>query len=169
MTDKGTSREATQFCYLYCQEYSREQHFQEYSYRLQLIQDNNTYWNSQFNILEYVHYLKDTIFQYSKDFPNPKYKDDILTVKEQETLTIIQTFLRKLKIATKAYESSSQCLDVIIPIIDYILTQFEYFRTKYADYEVLGLMFQSSQTKMTKYYQLSDSSPTYVYALVLNP
>ncbi len=81
---------------------------------------------------------------------------------------IVNDFLEQLKIATKVVESSNQCLDIVLPIMDFVLDQFEKAREKYTDHDILGPMFQSSWQKMTKYYKLTDDSPVYVCAL-LNP
>ena len=147
----------------------REQLFWEYSHRLQLVRDNNTWWNSWYNMLERALDLKDAIIQYSEDYPDDLYKLDILTEEEWETIDTIMTFLQKLKMATKAAESSNSCLDVILPLIDFVLSQFEAAKVKYANDDILSPMVNSGWAKMDQYYQLTDQSPAYAVALVLNP
>jgi hypothetical protein len=43
--------------------------------------------------------------------------------------------------ATKAVESLNQCLDVVLPIMDFVLNQFKKVRVRYADHDILGPMF----------------------------
>ncbi len=71
--------------------------------------------------------------------------------------------------ATKAIESLNSCLDVVLPVIDFVLSEFKVARIKFADDPILGPMFNSRWTKMTKYYQLTDRSLVYAITLVLNP
>jgi hypothetical protein len=53
--------------------------------------------------------------------------------------------------------------------MDFILKQFEIFKKKHKDYTVLTPMFNSGWVKMEKYYTLTNNSPTYFAAIVLNP
>ncbi len=70
---------------------------------------------------------------------------------------------------TKAIKSLNSCLDVVLPVMDFVLSEFKAARIKFVDDLILGPMFNSRWTKMTKYYQLIDRSLVYTIALVLNP
>src|SRR6266536_5753105 len=120
-------------------------------------------------MLERALNLRSSIDLYYEAYPDDEYKGDILTDGEWVTLTIVKIFLEKLKMATKAIESSNSCLDVVLPVMDFVLSEFKAARIKFADDPILGPMFNSGWTKMTKYYQLTDRSPAYAIALVLNP
>ena len=74
-----------------------------------------------------------------------------------------------MKQATKILESSSRSLDLILPMIDYVLKQFEQVREKYKDGPILTPMLQSGWSKFVDYYHLTDESYTYITALILNP
>ena len=107
-------------------------------------------------MLEHALDLKDVIIQYSEDYPNDLYTLNILTEEEWETINTIMTFLQKFKMATKAAESLNSCLDVILPLMDFVLSQFEATKVKYANNNILSLMVNSGWAKMDQYYQLTD-------------
>jgi hypothetical protein len=65
--------------------------------------------------------LKDAILEYYDNYPDNAYTGDILIDEDWATLEKIKGFLEKLKMATKAVESSNQCLDIILPVMDYVL------------------------------------------------
>jgi hypothetical protein len=71
--------------------------------------------------------------------------------------------------ATKIVESWNQCLDIILPVMDYVLKQFESAKDDFVDDDILALMLNSSWSKFDKYYRLTEESPAYTAALVLNP
>jgi hypothetical protein len=85
------------------------------------------------------------------------------------TLEKMKGSLEKLKMATKAVESSNQCLDIILPVMDYVLKQFESAKEDFTDNDILAPMLNSGWSKFDKYYLLTDGSPTYTATLVLNP
>lgn len=47
--------------------------------------------------------------------------------------------------------------------------KFEEFKTRYQGDKIVGPMFNSGWSKMEKYYSLTDETPAYVAALVLDP
>jgi hypothetical protein len=71
--------------------------------------------------------------------------------------------------ATKACESKKSTLDLVLPLMDYILALFEKLKAEFKDNPIFSPMFNSGWAKMDKYYRLSDSTPVYVAALVLHP
>jgi hAT family protein len=53
--------------------------------------------------------------------------------------------------------------------MDFILEQFEQFKERYKSDKIMGAMFNSGWAKMEKYYNMTDESPSYIVALVLDP
>jgi hypothetical protein len=147
----------------------REQQFWELSHGLRLARDNKTRWNSWYNMLQVALNLKDAILEYYDNYPDNAYTGDILIDEDWATLEKIKGFLEKLKMATKAVESSNQCLDIILPVMDYVLKQFESAKDDFVDDDILAPMLNSGWSKFDKYYRLTEESPAYTAALVLNP
>ena len=52
--------------------------------------------------------------------------------------------------------------------MDFILGKFEEGKTEFEDHPQLSKMFNSRWAKLNKYYQLTDETPVYIVALVLN-
>jgi hypothetical protein len=113
--------------------------------------------------------LKDAILEYYDNYPDNAYARDILTDEDWATLEKIKGFLEKLNMATKAVESSNQCLDIILPVMDYVLKQFESAKDGSVGDAILAPMLNSGWSKFDKYYRLTEESPAYTAALVLNP
>jgi hypothetical protein len=120
-------------------------------------------------MLERALLLKDAILKYYKTYPNTSYKGDILNKDEWHVLANIKKFLDKMKQATKVLKSSNQCLNLVLPVMDYVLKQFESARAKYSSDPILTPMLQSGWSKFVDYYHLTNESPAYTIALVLNP
>ena len=53
--------------------------------------------------------------------------------------------------------------------MDFILKKFEDMKAQFSDHPQLSKMFNSGWSKLDKYYALTDETPIYVAALVLNP
>ena len=66
-------------------------------------------------------------------------------------------------------ESSVSTLDHVLPAMDYILEQFEQMKDKYRNNKTMASMFNSGWAKMEKYYNMTDESPAYVAAIILDP
>ena len=120
-------------------------------------------------MLERALLLKDAILEYYETYPDTSYEGDILDKDEWQVLTNIKEFLDKMKQATKVLESSNQCLDLVLPVMDYVLKQFESARAKYSSDLILVPILQSGWSKFVDYYRLTNESPAYTIALVLNP
>jgi hypothetical protein len=71
--------------------------------------------------------------------------------------------------ATKAVEFSTQCLNIILPVMNYVLKQFESAEDDLVDDDILAPILNSGWFKFDKYYLLTNGSPTYTATLVLNP
>jgi hypothetical protein len=53
--------------------------------------------------------------------------------------------------------------------MDFILGKFEDGKEQFKDHLQLSKMFNSGWSKLDKYYQMTEDTPIYVAALVLNP
>ena len=53
--------------------------------------------------------------------------------------------------------------------MDFILKPFKEGKEKYKGDKTMVLMYNSRQVKMEKYYKMTNKSPTYITALVLDP
>jgi hypothetical protein len=82
---------------------------------------------------------------------------------------MIHEFLDLLSQTTLALESKNATMDAVLPAIDYILEQFEEFKQKHKHNPILAPMFNSRWAKMDKYYNLTNESPVYIAAIILNP
>ena len=69
----------------------------------------------------------------------------------------------------KALESNESSLDNVLTAMDYILDRFKAMKEQYKDNPIMTSMVNSGWSKMEKYYNLTDKSPAYIIALVLNP
>jgi len=52
--------------------------------------------------------------------------------------------------------------------MDFILKQFEQFKEDYKDNKLLASMFNSRWAKIEKYYKITDKSPAYIAAIILD-
>jgi hypothetical protein len=69
-------------------------------------------------------------------------KDQLIDV-EWDTVQKIKEFLEKLKMTTKVCESRYSTLDLVLPLMDYILAQFERFKENNQNDVIMALMFNS--------------------------
>jgi hypothetical protein len=81
----------------------------------------------------------------------------------------IKTFLEKLKMTTKALESSFATLDNVLLAMDFVLAQFEAGKEAATNDPMMAPMYNSGWAKLDKYYCLTNESPAYVTAVVLHP
>ncbi|RKK83885.1 hypothetical protein BFJ68_g17402 [Fusarium oxysporum] len=94
---------------------------------------------------------------------------DELSSEDWIILEKIKSFLEKLKMTTKALESSFATLDNVLLAMDFVLTQFEAGKEAYIDDPIMAPMYNSGWAKLDKYYRLTDESPAYIAAIVLHP
>jgi hypothetical protein len=95
--------------------------------------------------------------------------EDKLSDSDWTILCNIYKFLNQLIQTTLALESSVSTLDNILPAIDFILKQFEQAKEAYKYDKTMALIFNSGWAKMEKYYNITDKSPAYITAIILNP
>jgi hAT family C-terminal dimerisation region/Domain of unknown function (DUF4413) len=147
------------------------QKFLKLSKGLRLARDNKTRWNSWAKALKVAlsEPIHDAIDAYFEQYIDDECRLDELAEEEWELLGYIQEFLESIAQTTKALESNSSTLDVVLPAMDFILGKFEEGKAKFKDHPSLSKMFNSGWSKLDKYYQLTEETPVYIAALVLNP
>ncbi|OBS15909.1 hypothetical protein FPOA_27961 [Fusarium poae] len=94
---------------------------------------------------------------------------DELSSEDWIILEKIKSFLEKLKMTTKALESSFATLDNVLLAMDFVLAQFEAGKEACIDDPIMAPMYNSGWARLDKYYRLTDESPAYVAAIVLHP
>ncbi len=147
----------------------REQQFWELSNGLRLARDNSTRWNSWYTMLATALNLQDAIDKFCKRFTEKEMEQDILNANDWLVIRDIKFFLEKIKESTKAMESPDSGLELTLPNMEYILNLFETNKTLNANHPVMGPMLNSGWLKFEKYYKLTDESPAYAAAVLLNP
>jgi hypothetical protein len=149
----------------------RMQKFLALSKGKRLSRDNKTRWNSWAKALKIAtsHPCYEAIQAYFEEYIDEECKLDELTKEEWELLRHIQEFLDAISQTTKALESNLVTLNNVLPAMDFILTQFEEGKKRFKDHPQLSKMFNSGWGKLNKYYILTEDTPIYVAALVLNP
>jgi hypothetical protein len=89
-------------------------------------------------LLEPIH---NAINAYFEQYIDNKCHLDELTKEEWELLGYIQEFLESIAQTTKALKSNSSILDIVLPVMDFILGKFEDGKAKFKDHLSLNKMF----------------------------
>ncbi|KAF6518360.1 hypothetical protein HZS61_002438 [Fusarium oxysporum f. sp. conglutinans] len=147
----------------------RSQKFLTISHNRKLARDNDTRWSSWYNMLRVALNLRDAIDGYFNKWMELDCAGDELSSEDWIILEKIKSFLEKLKMTTKALESSFATLDNVLLAMDFVLAQFEAGKEAYIDDPIMAPMYNSGWAKLDKYYRLTDESPAYVAAIVLHP
>jgi hypothetical protein len=133
--------------------------------------DNKTRWNSLAKMCKRA--LTSPVFEAIQSYLDRHSSDtvaqDALSADEWETLRQIHEFLDLLSQTTLGLESSTSTLDAVLPAMDFILEQYEQFKTRHIGHVALSSMFNSGWAKMNKYYSKTNESSAYIAAIVLNP
>ncbi|KID80838.1 transposase-like protein [Metarhizium guizhouense ARSEF 977] len=147
----------------------RSQKFLALSRNRKLARDNDTRWSSWHTMLQTALSLRDAIDGYFNKWMEADCAGDELSAEDWIILEKIKSFLEKLKMTTKALESSFATLDNVLLAMDFMLAQFEAGKEAHVDDPMMGPMYNSGWAKLDKYYRLTDESPAYVAAIVLHP
>jgi hypothetical protein len=147
------------------------QEFLILSHSTRPVRDNKTWWNSIEAMIKrsITSPVFEAIWKYVQRHITEDLAKDELTEEDWSVLRDIHEFLDLLLQTTLALESHNSTLDIVLPAMDFVLEQFEIFKKKHKDHAVLAPMFNSGWAKMEKYYTLTDDSPAYLAAIVLNP
>lgn len=148
---------------------------------LLVVADNSTRWNSVYNMLKMAFKLRTYIEVYVQRQIEADSKstlaDDRLTVDEWIQLEQLMGLLAPFKEFTKAlegdgYDGMNGLMWQVLPVMDTLLQQLEHAKAQYAsrtDGGFLKTSINNAWIVMDKYYTLTDKSPAYVIALVMNP
>ena len=166
---KGPLRKLYNFVVFLAQSTQRLYYFLKFLLNYRILRDNSTRWNSQYIMLDVAYNLRQVIEDFIDEYATADLLNDRLNNDEQEIIEKIKTFLARLSMSTKACESKQSTLDLVLPCIDFILGYFKGAKNKYADDLIFAPMFNSSQTKLNKYYYVLNRTLAYITALILYP
>jgi hypothetical protein len=147
----------------------RGQKFLTMSHNHRLARGNDTRWSSWYNMLRVALNLRDAIDGYFNKWMESDCAGDELSPEDWVILEKVKSFLEKLKMTTKALESSFATLDNVLLAMDFVLAQFEAGKEATMKDPVMAPMYNSGWAKLDKYYRLTEESPAYVAAIVLHP
>jgi hypothetical protein len=135
---------------------------------LRLRRDNDTRWNSWYGMVEWV--LRPKVRQAITVFcaQEPGLQDDVLTPSDWVTLAEIHKFLEPFHDATMANEGVGNSISDVLPAMDYLLHHIEAAK-KATNIPHLATMMETAWAKLADYYELTEDSPVYSAATVLNP
>lgn len=137
-----------------------------------LARDNETRWNSWYNMIRVATTVpcKKAIIEYfelySDDCPS-----DNLTDRDWQNLENIRDFLAKLSETTMALQGylGTANLNSTLRGMEFIMEAYEQATVQFEDDPFLLPMLNSGWAKLKKYYDLSDAAPVHVAALILDP
>ncbi|KJZ68549.1 hypothetical protein HIM_12056 [Hirsutella minnesotensis 3608] len=136
---------------------------------LRLRRDNDTRWNSWYKMVEWA--LKPRIRQAITIFcaQEPALQEDALTASDWVTLAEIYKFLEPFYDATLANEgNATSSISDVLPTMDYLLHHIEAAREN-TTIPHLATMMETAWAKLADYYELTEDSPVYSAATVMNP
>ncbi|OAA53662.1 Ribonuclease H-like protein [Akanthomyces lecanii RCEF 1005] len=146
----------------------RLQTFTALSDGLRLRRDNDTRWNSWYKMVEWA--LRAKIRQAITVFcaQEPALQEDTLTPADWSALTEIHKFLGPFHDATVANEGIGDSISDVLPTMDYLLHHIEAAKQE-TTLPHLAAMMETAWAKLADYYELTEDSPVYSAATVLNP
>jgi hypothetical protein len=147
----------------------RLQAFRKHSNGCGLKRDNETRWNSWYNMLEWV--LREDIQRALETFclQHKDVANDRLSYDDWDNLKNICQFLQAFYDATKATEGRLVTVDSILPTMDFLLEHFENGIKTYANDKYMLPCIKSGWAKLDEYYSKTDRTPVYIAAIVLCP
>lgn len=147
----------------------RIKQFREFSGGILITKDNNTRWNSWYDML--VSLLRPEIRRAIDCYiaEHEGLEEDRLTRSEWKLLEKIRKILESFKIATLATEGADATLTKVLPSIDFLLNAYNQSLQEHNDDEILTSMIHIGKAKLNKYFNATDRSPIYLAAVVFNP
>jgi hypothetical protein len=112
--------------------------------------------------------IRGAIHSFIQNYGDKDILEDLLTNEDWDQLESINQMLTILQQSTKSLEGSFASLYKVIPAMDFILQHFEQGRQDHSG-TLMAPLYQSGWEKMRKYYNLLESTPAYVAAIVLHP
>jgi len=152
---------------------------------LMVIQNNTTRWNSTYIMLNRALELKDQIQVYVNNClakrdskgqiaDKPIHKIAQLSEEDWLSLRALKDALQPFHEATMLLQSNSKegfygFLWECLPVIEWLMQTLENATNSNGIHTRIGLSANDAWNKVKKYYKLTDNSPFYVAAIVLNP
>jgi hypothetical protein len=135
---------------------------------LSLLRDNDTRWNSWYKMVERA--LRPKVRQAITVFcaQEPALQEDVLTPSDRVTLAETHKFLEPFHDATIANEGVRNSISDVLPTMDYLLHHIEAYREA-TTVPHLATMMETAWAKLADYYEMTEDSPVYSAATVLNP
>jgi hypothetical protein len=121
----------------------RSQKFMAISHNRKLARDNDTRWSSWYIMLRAALNLRDAVDGYFNKWVEADCAGDELSSEDWIILEKIKSFLEKLKMTTKALESSFSTLDNVLLAMDFVLAQFEAGKEAHVDDPIMAPMYNS--------------------------
>jgi hypothetical protein len=152
---------------------------------LMLLQNNTTRWNSTYKMLVRALELKSHIQVYVNNCQAKRdlkgrvvdeaiQKHPILTENDWTTLQELYDALQSFNEATNHLQDNNNSgtygfLWECLPAIEWLMITLEKIKEDKGIEDKIGLSANNAWNKMKKYYEITDLSPFYVAAIVLNP
>ena len=144
--------------------------------QLMVVADNATRWNSTYSMIERAMRLKDPIDLFGARSLDDDMVEDQLSQDDWDQLTRILALLKPFKDLTMRMESRAKdgkrgSIWEILPSMEILLHHLETAKTEYEHlgYDHVNTCINNAWVILDKYYNLTDTSPIYVAAVVLNP
>lgn len=133
--------------------------------------DNNTRWNSWFEMLDWSLKPEIRLATEKVSFSEKDLYNDRLTDAEWAVLAKIRDFLQPFKDTTMATQGRTATLEHVLPSMDFLLQHFEDAKTTAIEGNdpIMVACIETGWAKLNHYYNLTDRSPVYIAAIVLNP
>jgi hypothetical protein len=149
----------------------RIQAFKKDSNGKNLKRDNCTRWNSWFEMLDWCLQPELRLAIDKVSFSEKDLYDDRLSNDEWAVLAKVRDFLKPFKHTTIATQGQAATLEHILPSMDFLLQHFEQCKTVAVDEKdpIMTACIETGWVKLNHYYNLTDRTPVYIAAIVLNP
>ena len=130
--------------------------------------DNDTRWNSWLTMLESAIDLESSIRVFiDKNYAN-LHKNQLST-DEWETIRETIAILKPFKDATKSMEGDQTTFDEVLQSMDFLIDHIKSKQEEHAFDPNLSASLLTMWFAFDKYYNLTDQTPAYAAALLLNP
>jgi hypothetical protein len=130
--------------------------------------DNETRWNSWAIEVAVALSKRKEINSWQEDH-HGELGEDRLEFKDWQELQQVDEFLQPFLSATKGTEGEESSLDDMLMSMDFLIEHFKLQKEKHKNNPQMTTRILASWFKFDKYYQLTDDSPIYAAAVLLNP
>lgn len=130
--------------------------------------DNETRWNSWAIEVAVALSKRKEINSWQEDH-HSELGEDRLEFKDWQELQQVDEFLQPFLSATKGTEGEESSLDDMLMSMDFLIEHFKLQKEKHKNNPQMTTRILASWFKFDKYYQLTDDSPIYAAAVLLNP